>query len=62
MNMAASIKELASMASPNKQQKRAQRAKAKAKQNRSGKTKPMSSIRCWPIHWSTSRSTMSKST
>ncbi|MDH4566312.1 hypothetical protein E8E95_06435 [Pseudomonas sp. BN414] len=27
------------MASPNKQQKRAQRAKAKAKQNRSGKTK-----------------------
>ncbi len=39
MNMAASIKELASMASPNKQQKRAQRAKAKAKQNRSGKTK-----------------------
>lgn len=28
------------MASPNKQQKRAQRAKAKAQQNRSGKTRP----------------------
>lgn len=37
MNMAASNKELAFMASPDKQQKRAQRAKAKAKQNRSGK-------------------------
>jgi hypothetical protein len=32
-------KELASMASPDKQHKRAQRAKAKAKQNRSGKSK-----------------------
>jgi hypothetical protein len=39
MNMAAPNKELASMASPDKQQKRAQRAKAKAKQNRSGKSK-----------------------
>jgi hypothetical protein len=37
MNMAAPNKELAAMASPDKQQKRAQRAKAKAKQNRSGK-------------------------
>ena len=37
--MAASNKELASMASPDKQQKRAQRAKAKTKQNRSGKAK-----------------------
>lgn len=35
--MAAPDKELASMASPDKQQKRAQRAKAKAKQNRMGK-------------------------
>jgi hypothetical protein len=39
MNMATPDKELASMASPDKQQKRAQRAKAKAKQNRSGKSK-----------------------
>ena len=39
MNMAAPDKELAAMASPEKQQKRAQRAKAKAKQNRSGKPK-----------------------
>ena len=39
MNMAAPDKELASMASPDKQQKRAQRAKAKAKQNRAGKPK-----------------------
>lgn len=37
--MAALIKELTAMASPDKQQKRAQRAKAKAKQNRSGRTK-----------------------
>jgi hypothetical protein len=37
--MAASNKELAAMASPDKQQKRAQRAKAKAKQNRVGKAK-----------------------
>lgn len=37
--MAVSNKELASMASPNKQQKRAQRAKTKAKQNRSGRAK-----------------------
>jgi hypothetical protein len=37
MNIAASNKELASMASPDKQQKRAQQAKAK--QNRSGKAK-----------------------
>jgi hypothetical protein len=37
--MAAPNKELASMASPDKQKKRAQRAKAKAKQNRSGKSK-----------------------
>jgi hypothetical protein len=40
MKMAASNKEIASMASPDKQQKRAQRAKAKAKQNRAGKAKP----------------------
>jgi hypothetical protein len=39
MNMAAPYKELAAMASPDKQQKRAQRAKAKAKQNRAGKAK-----------------------
>jgi hypothetical protein len=39
MNMAASNKELTSMASPDKQQKRARRAKAKAKQNRVGKAK-----------------------
>jgi hypothetical protein len=39
MNMAASNKELAVMASPDKQQKRARRAKTKAKQNRSGKAK-----------------------
>jgi hypothetical protein len=39
MNMAAPTKELATMASPDKQQKRAQRAKAKAKQNRVGKAK-----------------------
>ena len=38
-NMPAPDKDLASMASPDKQQKRAQRAKAKAKQNRSGKPK-----------------------
>jgi hypothetical protein len=37
MNMAAPNKELAAMASPDKHQKRAQRAKAKAKQSRSGK-------------------------
>lgn len=37
--MAAPYKELAAMASPDKQQKRAQRAKAKAKQNRAGKAK-----------------------
>ena len=37
--MAAPNKDLASMASPDKQQKRAQRAKAKAKQNRSGKSR-----------------------
>lgn len=37
--MAASNKEFASMASPDKQQKRAQRAKAKTKQNRSSKAK-----------------------
>lgn len=37
--MATSNKERAAMASPDKQQKRAQRAKAKAKQNRSGKAK-----------------------
>jgi hypothetical protein len=41
MNMAASNKEPASMASPDKQQKRAQRAKAKAKQNRSRKATAM---------------------
>jgi hypothetical protein len=40
MQMAAPHKETAVMASPDKQQKRAQRAKAKAKQNRSGKGKP----------------------
>jgi hypothetical protein len=41
---------LPSMASPDKQQKRAQRAKAKAKQNRSGKGKPSpQSIRCSTI-------------
>lgn len=39
MKMAAPDKELASMASPDKQQKRAQRAKTKAKQNRMGKPK-----------------------
>lgn len=39
MNMAASNKELAFMASSDKQKKRAQRAKAKAKQNRMGKSK-----------------------
>lgn len=39
MNMAASNKEFTSMASPDKQQKRARRAKAKAKQNRVGKAK-----------------------
>lgn len=38
MNMAALDKELASMASPDKQKKRALRAKTKAKQNRSGKS------------------------
>src|SRR3989338_4216381 len=37
--MALPNKDRASMASPDKQQKRAQRAKAKAKQNRSGKAK-----------------------
>ena len=37
--MAISNEELTAMASPNKQQKRAQRAKVKAKQNRSGKAK-----------------------
>jgi hypothetical protein len=44
MKMAAPHKETAVMASPDKQQKRAQRAKAKAKQNRSGKGKPS------PVH------------
>jgi len=39
MKMVVSNKELTAMASPNKQQKRAQRAKVKAKQNRSGKAK-----------------------
>ena len=39
MKMAVSNEELTAMASPNKQQKRAQRAKVKAKQNRSGKAK-----------------------
>jgi hypothetical protein len=39
MMMAASNKDLASMASPDKQQKRARRAKAKARQNRLGKSK-----------------------
>jgi hypothetical protein len=39
MHMAAPDKELAAMASPDKQQKRAQRAKTKAKQNRAGKPK-----------------------
>jgi hypothetical protein len=38
MNMAAQDKEPAIMASPDKQHKRAQRAKVKAKQNRSGKS------------------------
>ena len=39
MHMAVSNKEPAAMASPGKQKKRAQRAKAKAKQNRVGKPK-----------------------
>jgi predicted Zn-dependent protease len=39
MNMAARTRNMPSMASQDKQQKRAQRAKAKAKQNRSVKPK-----------------------
>ena len=42
--MAASNKELASMASPDKQQKRGQRAKAKTKQNRSSKAKAKADV------------------
>jgi hypothetical protein len=44
MKMAAPDKELASMASPDKQQKRAQRTKTKAKQNRSGKAKATANL------------------